>query len=455
MALDNAHRRSVLVALLAAINCGPTLAQQTSAPSSASSPPEEKEREVSVWLGRAGSDNLSRTSPATRGSYSAIGTLLDLGYRASRIDSHLSTNLELRQYSDDTIDDEPVGTIDGFLRTDLVSERLSWQFQENYAQSQTDAFLAAGPYNRESLNVFSTGPQLDLPLGDRTRLSVGATHSARRYGDSESLDNDARVYELGLFRQTSRTIRFGLALTTNEIEYDLPSVPAYDIDRMSLRYERTFASGGVSIDIGTNELDVLGVATDEPLLNFEWSRELATRSRLRISAARQFSDAGGNLRADMSQAPPGSETSVLLTSSPFEQESLFAAYSLAGTRTSLELSAGTSEESYVGDASLNNDNTTTRISVQRTVTPRLSLGADVTRIEREFAVALSGTAADETDRTANVWVNRSLGRLFSLSLVLTRYERRGSQTFDEDRYELRFGYSPSESATAALGTAGR
>jgi hypothetical protein len=45
--------------------------------------------------------------------------------------------------------------------------------------------------------------------------------------------------------------------------------------------------------------------------------------------------------------------------------------------------------------------------------------------------------------------------VFDLALVLTRYERGGSESFRENRYEIRLTYSPSDSAADALGAVGR
>lgn len=413
-------------------------------------------RNFALWLSRATSDNVARLDGGGRGSYDGLGVLFDIGQQSRRLESRLDTNVEFRRYSDDGIDDEPVGTIAGLLDVGLVPDRLTWGFEETYGQIQTDAFNASGPSNRESLNVFTTGPELDLPLGASTRLSAAARRSTRGYDESDALDNDATMYELGLFRQARETTRYGLRWTTNEIEYDVTGVPPYDIDRTSLHYERRFSSGGVNIDVGTNELTFLDTTTDEPLFNFEWSRDLATRSTLRVVAAREFSDTGASLRADLSQGPVGSDSRVLLSSSPFEQKRLFVAYSVGGTRTEVTLGLGASEDSYVQESGLDNDNTTAQASFRRTVTPRLDFGVDLYRVGREFPASAAGPARDDTDETIGAWVNRSIGRLFGLAVVLSRYERGSeAESFEENRYEIRFTYSPSSSATAALGAVGR
>jgi hypothetical protein len=449
--LDNVRRSAFLLVALA----GGSAAAQSQSTGRQPAGADEARRAIAVWASRAESDNMGRSEDGARGTYNGLGFLFDLAHAAARLDSSLYTNLELRQYSDETIDDDPVGTLDGLLSFDLMPERVIWDVRDSYGQGTLDPFAAIGPDNRESINVFATGPRFQLPLGGRFELSAGGSYSSRRFDDSDQLDSDATVYDLGLFRQTSETTRFGLVLTTNEVEYDVPSAPRYDIDRASLRYERSLATGAVIVDVGKNEISYPGGATDEPSYSFEWNRNLATRSRLRVAATRLFTDAGTALSSDLSGDLDGSDTGILVTASPFEQEGLFVGYSLAGARTSVSLDLGFTEESYVGAVSLDNDNTTTHALLRRTVSSRLAVGLEYSGNERAFVATDTEPARDETDRTLSAWINHSFGRLFDVALVLTSYEREGTVELKEDRYEIRFTYSPSDSGAVALGAAGR
>jgi hypothetical protein len=84
----------------------------------------------------------------------------------------------------------------------------------------------------------------------------------------------------------------------------------------------------------------------------------------------------------------------------------------------------------------------------------LKLGLALDNVMREYTdtvVALE----DTKDRVISAWVDRVLGRRFSVSFVLSRYEREATDRFDENRYEVRFSYSPTGSSSAALPFAGR
>ncbi len=256
---------------------------------------------------------------AAGGSYDSVGFLIDLAHTSTRVETSINADLAFRTYSEDAIEDETIGALAAIADIDLIRDVFSWDFREGYSQGRRDQFAALGPNNRESINVVSSGPQVDVPLGGRTMLSIGGDYSVRRYDESASVDSDSVGYELGLFRQTSDTTSFGLIATTNEIEYSDFNAPPYEIDRLSVRYEKTLATGNVLAEIGTNEIRYGDLPTDEPLFAFEWSRSLTARSRLAISADRQFTDSGG-LATPTIIDNPISAGEVFVSTNPLEQE---------------------------------------------------------------------------------------------------------------------------------------
>jgi hypothetical protein len=374
--------------------------------------------------------------------------LLDLSSESSRVSTSLDLDLEFRNYSEDTIDDQPVGTLSGVADIDIVEERFDWSFEDYYSQGRTDALQAPSPLNREGINVFSSGPRVDLPLGQRTSLVLDANYQARRYEDSLSLDSDSVTRELGVVRQATQTTQLGLIASNDEIEYDQPGVSEYDIDSLSLRYEKRFATGGVRAVIGRNELEYVNVKYDGPLYDFNWSRDVATRSTLTFSATREFTDSG-SLFAPESSGPGGDDvTDVLLSPNPVEREQLGVVYSLMSDRTVFSVGTTMLDDSYVGDPTLDNDSLFGTVSFSRALSPRSGAGVAFDKVRREYSdVALAG---EEDDAIATFWINYALGRQFDAAFVATRYERDGLQSFDETRYEVRFFYSPSDSATTAL-----
>ena len=235
---------------------------------------------LAVWFGHVESDNVARTTANESGSYDSVGLLTDLAHTSTRLETSIKADLAFRTYSEDAIEDETVGTLAAIADIDLVRDVFSWDLREDYSQGRRDLFSPMGPNNRESINVIASGPQIDVPLGGRTTLSIGGDYSVRRYDESTNVDSDATVYELGLFRRTTGTSVVGLVATSDEVEYTDVNAPPYDINRVTLRYDKALATGRVFADIGSNEITYGNFQTDEPLIVFEWSRALTARSHL-------------------------------------------------------------------------------------------------------------------------------------------------------------------------------
>jgi hypothetical protein len=333
----------------------------------------------------------------------------------------------------------------------LVQDRFTWAFSDDYGQGLTDPFLGIGPDNREEINVIASGPRLFLPFGRRTSLELQGTYSERRFDESTNVDSDSVLAELGLYRQTSSTARFGLVANSNEIDYVDVISPEYQIDRLALRYEKELATGRVLADLGKNEVSSAGLESDEPTYNFVWTRSLTARSNLSIRAAREYTDSG---TAPVPGLDEESFTDVIVSPNPFEQLRFEVAYVLTMSRTVVSADVGSWKDEYVGDASFDNDATALRLSFVRTITPRLSLGMSYDDIERDFA-GVAGAQFESEDSWTRLWLNRAFGRRFNLGVAVSNYDRNGPETYDERRYELRFGYSPTDSGSAAMAAVGR
>ncbi|HET7609579.1 MAG TPA: hypothetical protein VFL84_12935, partial [Gammaproteobacteria bacterium] len=84
----------------------------------------------------------------------------------------------------------------------------------------------------------------------------------------------------------------------------------------------------------------------------------------------------------------------------------------------------------------------------------LNFGVGYDRIDRDFTDTV-GAQPDGRDDWTGAWVSRAVGRRFSLGVAISSYDRSGIESYDEQRYELRIAYSPTDSAAASMGSVGR
>ena len=91
-----------------------------------------------------------------------------------RLEAAINSDIEYRTYTDELLDDESVGTLDGRAALDLIDDRFFWDFLANLDQGQQDPFAARGPNTSETIKYVSTGTVLMFLSGER------ASWSARR-----------------------------------------------------------------------------------------------------------------------------------------------------------------------------------------------------------------------------------------------------------------------------------
>jgi hypothetical protein len=431
----------ILVASLVATAVGGTSFAQAPVPAQVpAAAPAQRANQLAVWAGYGDSDNIGRTVTPVEGTYRSLGLFLGLMRQTTRLDADINSDIEYRTYTDDLFDSETVGALSARALIDAVVDRFAWNFQGNIDQGQQDPFAARGPNNRETMTYLTTGPRLDVPFG-RTSLMITANRSARRFEESVQVDNDTDDYQIALSRLVRPTTVLGLVAGAAETDYEDGLTPSFKIEQLFLRANKTLQNGMLAVDVGTNEVSSDLQSRRDPLLDFSWNRSLATRSTLGITAAQRFTGTG-----DM-----GIGGTAFVTTAPFEQESIGVTYGFAGERTDVTMGVAAGEEDYAGGTTLDNDYESSTFTVSYRAATRLDLGFRYQRYDREFV----DTAQSQGDRTAGLWLNRTLGRRFSIALDVSRYEADGVQPVDETRTEIRFAYSPTGDTATALAGVGR
>ncbi len=394
-------------------------------------------RDLGVWLSYGASNNVAETSIPIRGSYYDVGVQFDVDRQAARSSLGLATNLEFRNYSVDTLEDEPIGTVDLLAVLTPVPDRFSWLFQDDYGTVATDALRPDTPNNRETFNVFRTGPQLTLPLGRRTILDLRGTYGERHYETSDRLDSTDVNSQVGVLRQPDATTRYGLIGRQSEIEFDV-DLPGYAIDALLLQYTKVLASGNVLVELGENTLDVSDEEQDGPLARLRWDRDIATRSRITIAGAREFTDSGTLLALGVGRINSEDVPAVLLDPNPLELERVSILYGIALGRSDVSIQLASTTEIYESNPSFDNDGVEIQLTLRRELTALLQMQVNVGVLERDF------TTREQRDRddVLALTITRNMGRDFQLSGRIERRERLGTGAFDRNVVEVQLTYRP-------------
>jgi len=406
------------------------------------------ERQFQVRLSRGWTDNLTRAGGNdASGTYNSAGVLANVQRQSRRLQGGLRADLDYREYSDQ-YDDETLGTLTAFGDVHFVPNRFVWASGVDLGQGRTDAFAADGPGNRERITVMRTGPRVSLPLGRRTNLELGGVYSERRYEESDALESEDKTYDVGVYREVSRTARVGLVATATDVEYQ--GNLGYGIDSVALRYERTLATGSSFVEVGRNELDFQNGTTSGSVARVAWNRRVGVRSRIGISANHEFGDSGDLIDLSIGALGTSRITDVLLTPDPLELNRVAVQFEYGGNRSRVAIQGAAFEENYQSDDGFDNEGVDVQLTIDRQFTQRLTGGIVFGHLEREFSVA----GPRNVDQITWLFLDRQIGRHILIGMSAAHNQRRGQDAFEEALYELRFVYAAAGTRRSGIPPSG-
>jgi hypothetical protein len=396
--------------------------------------------EIAFRFGAGYSDNiLRRSSLEESGTYTAIGTVINVARDTTRVNAEVTGDLEFRNYSTEGVKDEPYGDLNARAELYAVPDRFSWIVEDQFGQGRVDPFNAIGPGNQEQINIFSTGPALYLPIGERTELRLSTLIGRRTYGDSVGFDNDTLDSGIGLYRQLSSTAEIGLNFESREVQYD-DSQLDNTIERVYFSYKKTLANGTAALDVGGNSVDFISTSESQPYFNVSWTNDVSSRTTVAFDIEQALFDSSDNFRGGQTFEDP------LRTTDVYERTSGGASVIVTPDRSRISASVRLGEDRYVNDNSFDNDMTQLRLTLERTVSERLTAGFDFNTVQRDFT---SSNQRDE-DRRTSLYFVRAFGRQLSIDVKYEHISRGGvnTGTYDENSIRVMLLYALRRAAAA-------
>jgi hypothetical protein len=394
--------------------------------------------EVEGDVGVGWTDNLARTSEGGSSEMmQTIGLQFSGVQETRRLNASVNGNLSWMHYSGNTFDSELLGSAAGRLSLDLVEDRLKWTMEDSFGQTRLDLFSVPSPDNRENVNHFSTGPDLQMGLGSANmRLLASGRYSVVDYetgmGDSQTIGG-----QVGLERLLSSEARLSFNATHERVDPKGAAIlPSYDRSGAYVRYALMGARTSLSMDVGSNQVKGGSMKHSGMLLRVELGREAGSRSRFSLSAGQQLTDSGNNLRQQVNVPLPaaGQDTSDLVQSAqPYTSRYLEAGWSISGARTTLDINAGWSEENHVDSSEFDRQRQTLGLRATRRVGVRTELVAGAVFNHSGYSAA----TGDNDELVTNAALRWSVGPRVRLE-VSGEHMRYSSDLPASDSNETRF-----------------
>jgi hypothetical protein len=185
------------------------------------------------------------------------------------------------------------------MSASLLPQRLVWMLADSFGQTAINLVAPDSPSNRQSTNVFSTGPRVTVPFGDRNELLVEGAWFQSTF-NSTSGDGQGARGRVALIRKTSNSGSLSIQASASRIVY--PSNHASDYSVRSAYFELTSAGARAeaNLDLGISQLRVGAFEQSSPLVRATISRRTSARSKLSASIGREYSSAADTFQTNQS-----------------------------------------------------------------------------------------------------------------------------------------------------------
>lgn len=199
-----------------------------------------------------------------------------VGLNFSESNATINTNIDFfakyENYQDDSFSAIDLYDVNAFLDWIILPERFVWAFEDYAVTQRINVQGVETPENLQTVNVFSTGPDLSY------QQEVWTWLAKLRYGDSNYSSSNADSAFTSLTGAVRRDIneysRVTAALAVRNNDFDAAFLDDYDIYKAFISYSRDLPTGDFLTDFGFNSIELdSGTKEDEPylklLLNME------------------------------------------------------------------------------------------------------------------------------------------------------------------------------------------
>lgn len=204
----------------------------------------------------------------------------------------ISGNVVYRDYTKDTYIDDLRAVADVTAVWNISPERFRWHFQDRLRPIAIDTSQPLTPNNLDTINIFTTGPDLNIRLGSTDSLEFEARHSNTTYQELTYLDNQR---DMGLVRWRHRISSLTALSANGEItQLDYEATPVSDdvtYQNIFLRLESTRRRMIYTVDFGVTKIEQNSLEdTEATLARFVLSYRPTRNSTIEVLANHEISD---------------------------------------------------------------------------------------------------------------------------------------------------------------------
>jgi hypothetical protein len=413
------------------------------------SPALAQQQEQLGWgvdLGARYTDNVGRQDVNEESETVGIaGVRFNFDVDRRRLDGHAAADLRYQKYFDDTFDNEVAGGLDALLSFAFVPERFLWVVADNYGQVANNRQAVDNPDNRQDINYFSTGPDINIGLGTRTTLQLSGRWEDA-YIERTDQDNETVLGSAALARQLSAAATLSLNYSTSEVDFDDDTqFFDYTEEQAFLRLALTGSRTTLTLDGGGSrvEQDDIDSKQESLLARLQLTREVGVRSQMRLVVGTTPSNTAQAFRRDQENGgvDVGPEGAIAAGDS-FQQDYAYLTFTTEWDRGGLTALLSARSDDHDVQSDLDREQYRGTLTLARDLTRSVTMDVHGTYLDEKFTE--SGFSFDEWG--AGLGLRWEISRQFSMRLRADHFvgsSDDGSRDYTENRAYIGFTYSSS------------
>ncbi|MDP9198449.1 MAG: hypothetical protein M3O07_04440 [Pseudomonadota bacterium] len=395
---------------------------------------------VSVGSGLTYSDNVDRVTDGDSVTVATTDFAAQIIGVGNRYDVDVEAAAVWREYLDSEYENDILPQFRGELNWAPIPEHFVWTVRDNFGQVALTPAESLQPFDRQDINIFSTGPAATLPLTQRVNLRLAGLYSDIYYED-EDIDANRISGALTVEREIAHDRFVYVRGFSDRTEFKESQYGGYDIQGYYLGYDSVGIRTAIIAEVGVEELHDGGEVDDGLYVNVDIERELGERVTATARYLSRYADAADMFALSQDLEPRlGGTTNLQVTSDPVQLDIAMLDLRWEGARTATGITAVWSNEN--ADSLVQPDREIRGIAVRgsRRLSASTRLGAAAFFFQEERTGAVE---QQQDDFTVSVDFTAELTRTLSLVAVLEHYNRNNSPAdYDENRVMVLLRYTP-------------
>lgn len=303
--------------------------------------------------------------------------------QGASLQANIAGNLEYRNYLSQRFSDQTQLQLAGQANWTIVPARLDLAMQDYAGVQPIDRLASNGPDNLQQTNVFTFGPVLHFLLGESAR-GQAAVHYINSYAQDTKDFNSHRIQGLlGVTKDLNATDLLSMNLEVQRVSLaELAATSDYDRRGLFAGYVSKLSHLQIDLVLGWSQLDFKAAETPTvsgPLERLTLEYSPTQRSKLSLSAAREYSDAAQDM---LLQAPTGilegtgrgvDVGSTTVDAQVYLEHRLRLAYTFEGARLTLSVAPLYRKLGYINDPTLDQTTRGAGINIDYRLRPTLTM----------------------------------------------------------------------------------